>query len=69
VFGHGICFVLAICLFPVFYCLLDGSGQSRGIGFVRFDNVESATTAIARMHGSILKGNTEPIIVKVSYYI
>jgi ELAV/HuD family splicing factor len=44
--------------------LLDPQGQSRGCGFVRFDQNKEAENAIAALHGKVPPGGTAELVVK-----
>lgn len=44
--------------------LLDQMGQSRGCGFVRFDQNGQAESAIAALNGTTPPGSTVPLVVK-----
>ncbi|XP_043517433.1 sex-lethal homolog isoform X8 [Frieseomelitta varia] len=42
------------------------TGLPRGVAFVRFDKREEAQEAIARLHGTIPEGGSEPLSVKIA---
>ncbi|XP_076220652.1 sex-lethal homolog isoform X3 [Nomia melanderi] len=42
------------------------TGLPRGVAFVRFDKREEAQEAIARLHGTIPDGGSEPLSVKIA---
>ncbi|XP_012288421.1 sex-lethal homolog isoform X3 [Orussus abietinus] len=42
------------------------TGLPRGVAFVRFDKREEAQEAIARLHGTVPEGGSEPLSVKIA---
>ena len=48
------------------------TGQSKGVGFMRFDQRSEADTAIQRFHGGLVEtasaADTEPLVVKFANY-
>ena len=44
--------------------LIDNTGLSKGVGFVRFDKHTEAEAAIASLNGTMLPGSPQPILVK-----
>jgi len=43
---------------------ITGSGLSKGVGFIRFDQRCEAERAIQKLHGTVPEGTVEPITVK-----
>jgi len=65
-----ISFLFVVCVHVcVCVSVLDKQGVSRRVGFVRFDNNNTAQTAINALDGIIPDGEDSPISVKVQYSI
>ena len=48
--------------------LLNSNGQSKGVGFVRYDQKKEAEIAISKLNGKIPNGFHEPFLVKFASY-